>query len=135
MGKTADGRWVTFEVWQPDQAVLLARELAGLFLLDERILHAAGSYGTAAEAFRRAAEAVTGDSMLRQRVKRVTYAAGAESIELTGGARARFAFWKSLRGYACDCLVTEGMASLGENTGALLPCVAGWPDPQVWYGG
>jgi hypothetical protein len=134
MRKTADGRWAVLAVRGPDKMVLLARELAGLFLLDERILHAAGSYGAAAEAFRRAAEAITGNSMLRKRVRRMTYAHGAEGIELISGARVRFAFWRSGRGYACDCLITEGMASLGEDVADLLPCLAGRPDPQAWYG-
>ena len=143
MGRTADGRWAAPAVRGADQAVLLARELAGLFLLDERILHAAGEYTVMAAAFRRAAEAVTSCGEMRRRVKRMTYANGAEGIELVSGARARFvasrvratfAPWDFLRGYACDCLITEGLASLGEDTAGLLPCVARRPDPQAWYG-
>lgn len=135
MEKAADGRWVAWEVRWNDQAVLLARELAGLFLLDERILHTAREYGTVAEAFRRAEKAITGSRILQRRVKRITRAAGAGGIELTSGARARFAPWRSSRGYACDCLIAEGAASLGENVAMLLPYLAGRPDPQIWYGG
>jgi hypothetical protein len=135
MGKTADGRWAACEIRGAGQAVLLARELAGLFLLDERILHAAGDYSAAAGAFRRAAEAIESCEEMRHRVKRMTRAHGAEGIELYSGARARFAFWRSGRGYACDCLITEVAASLDEDARMqLLPCLAGRPDPQIWYG-
>ena len=53
-------------------AILEARELAGLFLLDERlILHSAHEYKTAAEGFKRVLGLIEGSDMLRRRVKQV----------------------------------------------------------------
>jgi phage terminase large subunit-like protein len=60
LGERADGRWAAFEVGlvvsrqNGKGAILEARELAGLFLLGERLLiHSAHQFDTSLEAFRR----------------------------------------------------------------------------------
>jgi phage terminase large subunit-like protein len=60
LGERADGKWAAFEVGvmvsrqNGKGAILEARELAGLFLLGERlIIHSAHQFDTSLEAFRR----------------------------------------------------------------------------------
>lgn len=132
--RTTGARWDAFRVTipHPDPAVLLARELAGIFLLNERILHTAFSYEAAAAAFLRVKNAV-GDSVLQKRVKRINHAHGAESVELRSGARIRFGTKQHGRGFSCDCLIAEGANKFSaEDFGVLLPSLSAGPNPQIW---
>jgi hypothetical protein len=132
--RTTGARWDAFRVTIPhrDPAVLLARELAGIFLLNERILHIALSYHAAAAAFYRVKNAV-GDSTFQQRVKRITHAHGAESVELHSGARIQFGTRRHGRGFSCDCLIAEDADRFSdEDFRALLPALSAGPNPQIW---
>jgi phage terminase large subunit-like protein len=143
LGERRDGRYASFEVGLvvPRQngkgAVLEARELAGLFLLDEQlILHSAHEFKTAAEAFRRVLFHVQNNPELDKRVTRVRTSHGEEGVELKGGARLRFVARStgSGRGFSGDCVILDEAYNLAsEGMSALLPTLSARPNPQIWY--
>lgn len=141
----ADGRWAAFEVGLevPRQngkgSILEARELAGLFLLGERlIIHSAHQFDTSLEAFRRLLWLIEETPELARKVKRVSRAHGEEGIELTSGQRVRFRTRTKGggRGFTGDLLILDEAMILPEAAhGALLPTLSARPNPQVWYVG
>jgi hypothetical protein len=145
LGERADGSWAAFEVGlmvsrqNGKGAILEGRELAGLFLLDERlIIHSAHQFDTSLEAFRRLLALVEGNADLSRRVKRVSRAHGEEGIELTNGQRVRFRTRTKGggRGFTGDCLILDEAMELSQAAhGALLPTLSAVPNPQVWYTG
>jgi len=143
LGERSNGRWSAFEVGLivPRQngkgSILEARELAGLFLLGERlIIHSAHQFDTSLEAFRRLLSLIEGTPDFDRRVKRVSRAHGEEGIELRGGQRIRFRTRTKGggRGFTSDCLILDEAMILPESAhGALLPTLSARPNPQVWY--
>jgi hypothetical protein len=140
-----DGKWSAFEVGVnvPRQngkgAILEARELAGLFLLGERlIIHSAHEFATSLEAFRRLLALIEDTPEFERRIKRVSRAHGEEGIELTNRQRIRFRTRTKGggRGFSGDCLIfDEAMFLPAMAHGALLPTLSARPNPQVWYTG
>jgi len=138
-------RWAAFEIGLvlPRQngknAVLEARQLAGLFLLGERLqVHSAHQFDTSLEAFRRVAGWVENFDWLRTQVKRMPRAHGEEGIELKNGQRLRFRTRTKGggRGFTSDTLyLDEAMFLATTAHGSLLPTLSARPDPQVWYTG
>lgn len=136
-------RWAAFEIGllvsrqNGKGAILEARELAGLFLLDERlILHSAHEYKTAAEGFRRLLGLVENSDMLRRRVKQVRTSHGEEGMELFGGSRLRFIARStgSGRGFTGDVVILDEAQNLPDAAvEALLPTMSARPNPQLWY--
>lgn len=145
LAERADGRWAAFEVGLniPRQngkgGCLEARELAGLFLLGERlIIHSAHQFDTSLEAFRRLLFLIEDTPELSRRVKRVSRAHGEEGIELTTGQRVRFRTRTKGggRGFSGDCVILDEAMILPEATlGALMPTLSARPNPQLWYAG
>lgn len=145
LAEKPDGKWAAFEVGVnvPRQngkgSILEARELAGLFLLDERlIIHSAHQFDTSLEAFRRLLFLIEDTPELSRRVKRVSRAHGEEGIELTSGQRVRFRTRTKGggRGFSGDCLILDEAMIIPESAhGALLPTLSARPNPQVWYAG
>lgn len=145
LGERADGRWSAFEVainvarQNGKGAIIEARELAGLFLLGERlILHSAHEFKTSVEAFRRIVALITNCDSLRKRVKAVRRTTGEEAIELLTGQRLRFLARSggSGRGFTGDANMLDEDMILGDDAmGALMPTMAAVRDPQVWYFG
>lgn len=145
LGERADGKWAAFEVGvmvsrQNGKGGLLeARELAGLFVLGERlIVHSAHQFDTSLEAFRRLLELIESSPDLDQMVKRVSRSHGEEGIELKSGQRVRFRTRTKGggRGFSGDCLILDEAMILPESAhGALLPTLSARPNPQVWYTG
>lgn len=143
LGERADSRWSAFEVGvivsrqNGKGALLEARELAGLFLLDEQlVIHTAHEFKTAAEGFVRVKSYIDNYDHLRKRVRLVRTGAGTESIELRNGARLRFVARSagSGRGFSGDCvLLDEAYALTDAHMAALLPTLSARPNPQVWY--
>jgi hypothetical protein len=138
-----DGNWSAFEVAVnvPRQngkgGVIEARELAGLFLLGEKlILHSAHEFKTSIVAFRRIEQLVMGCPDLRKRVLRVRKTTGEEAIELVTGQVLRFLARSggSGRGFTGDCNILDEAMILGDDAmGALMPTMAAVPNPQIWY--
>lgn len=145
LGERADGKWASFEA-----ALLVARqngkggileilELAGLFLLGERlILHSAHEFKTSQEAFLRIKGLIDGCDDLRKRVARIRTSHGDEGIELIGGQRLRFVARSrsSGRGFTGDRIILDEAQELPRTAmGALLPTLSARPNPQVIYAG
>jgi hypothetical protein len=143
LGERADGAWAAFEVAVnvPRQngkgGVIEARELAGLFLLGEKlILHSAHEFKTSIVAFRRIEQLIMGCPDLRKRVLRVRRTTGEEAIELVTGQVLRFLARSggSGRGFTGDCNVLDEAMILGDEAmAALMPTMAAVPNPQIWY--
>lgn len=145
LGQREDGLWSAFEVGLvvPRQngkgAVLEARALAGLFLLDEQlILWSAHQFKTAREAFRRVVSYVENTPALKSRVKNVRTSHGEEGIELKTGQRLQFVARSrtSGRGFTGDVAILDECQVLdAEDIAALLPTLSTRPNPQVIYTG
>ncbi|MGW4883372.1 terminase [Streptomyces murinus] len=143
LGEKEDGSWSAFEVainvarQNGKGGIIEARELAGLFLLDEPlIIHSAHEFKTALEGFRRIEALITNYDHLRKRVARVRRTTGEEAIELLSGQRLRFLARSggSGRGFTGKCLILDEDMILGDDAmGALMPTLAAVEDPQVWY--
>lgn len=143
LGERPDGRWSAFEVavnvarQNGKGGIIEARELAGLFLLGERlILHSAHEFKTAKEAFLRIVSLITNTDSLRKRVKAVRQTTGEEAVELLTGQRLRFLARSggSGRGFTGNCNILDEDMILGDDAmGALMPTMAAVDNPQVWY--
>lgn len=140
-----DGGWAAFEVGvevsrqNGKGAILEARELAGLFLLGERLLiHSAHEFATSLEAFHRMLGLIESAPELQNRIRRVSRSHGEEGIELKGGQRIRYKTRTAGggRGFSCDCLILDEAMNIPERMhAALLPTLSARPNPQVWYTG
>ncbi len=137
--------WSAFEVGLnvPRQngkgGLLEARELAGLFLLGDRlIIHSAHQFDTSLEAFARLLAYVEDDPELRKRIKRVSHAHGSEGFELRSGQRIRFRTRTKGggRGFTGDCVILDEAMDIPVNTlAALYPTMSARSNPQIWYTG
>ena len=145
LGERPDGRWAAFEIGlvvsrQNGKGSLLeARELAGLFLLGERlIVHSAHEFPTSLEAFRRLVTLIDETPQLSKRVKRISNSHGEEGIELKTRQRIRFRTRTSrgARGFTADCVIFDEAMKIPRAThAAILPTLSARPNPQVWYTG
>lgn len=144
MGEDVRGKWAAFEVGLcvPRQngkgGCLEARELGGLFLLDEVIVHSAHQFETALAAFARLLELIESNPWLDQQVRRVSRAHGEEGIKLRGGGLIKFKTRTKSggRGLSGDLVILDEAMILSELAiGALLPLVSARPNPQIWYTG
>ena len=142
LAERADGKWACVEcgLIVPRQngkgEILLARELAGLFLFDERlIIHTAHEYKTAQEAFIRIKAVVDNTDDLRRKVKAIRDANGEQGIELLNGNRLRFLARSkgSGRGFTADCVVLdEAYALQPAHLGAIRYAMSAVPNMQLW---
>jgi hypothetical protein len=145
LGERADGMWAAPQVCLvvPRQngkgALLEARELAGLFLLEEPlIVHSAHQFDTSLEAFRRLLFLIESTPDLDRRVKRVVKSHGEEGIELKGGARIRFRTRTrgGGRGFSAACVILDEAMIIPESVfAAIFPVVSAQPNPQLWLTG
>jgi len=145
LGERADGKWAAFEVGvvvgrqNGKGSVLEARELAGLFLLEEQtIIHSAHEFSTSRDHQRRLEALIEGTPDFDRRVMRVSRSHGDEGIELKGGKRILFRTRTKAggRGYSADCIVLdEAMILPTAAHDSLVPTLSANPNPQVWYTG
>lgn len=145
LAERPDGKWAARDVGAvlPRQngknAILEARELAGLFLLGERlIVHTAHEAATAGESMRRLEELIDATPEFSRHVKNFWHANGKEAIELMNGQRIRFRTRTKGggRGFSADCVIFDEAMILPESTvSALYPTLSARPNPQVWYTG
>jgi hypothetical protein len=145
LGERPDGRWSAFEVGlvvsrqNGKGAILEAMELAGLFLLGERlVIHSAHQFDTSLEAFSRLEALIADNDEFVRRVKKITRSHGEEGITLTNGQRIRFRTRTKGggRGFSCDRLILDEAMILPTTAhGALLPTLSARPNPQVVYTG
>ena len=147
LGERPDGKWASFGVGVvvPRQngkgGLLEARELAGLFLLGERlIIHSAHQFDTSQEAFERLVALIEGSPTLSKRLAKngISRSHGSEGVKLKTGQRIRFRTRTKGggRGFTADCLILdEAMIIPDAFMGAVLPVLSSRPNPQVWYTG
>ena len=143
LGERADGQWSAFQVavevsrQNGKGGILEARELAGLFVLGERlIIHTAHEFSTATDAFRRILELIESTADLDRRVHKVMRSNQERGILLKSGQRLLFKARTrgGGRGFSCDCLILDEAFELPIAAhGALLPTLSARPNPQVWY--
>ena len=164
MAETSAGRWAAFEVMlivsrqNGKNGDLLARELAGLFVLNESlIIHTAHKFNASAEHFRKMRDLIKANDNLMRRVKRNGFreSHGSEAIELRPtptlimgsdsqlvrkSVESRLLFLArsggSGRSFSCDLLVwDEDMYLTETDVGAAMPTLSAMPNPQIWYVG
>lgn len=143
LGENADGSWAaqTVGLICPRQngknAILEARELAGLFLFGEQvIIHSAHEQATASEQFRRLQTLIESVPAFDRRVSRVVKGKGSEAIELKGGQRILFKTRTGGggRGFSIDCVVFDEAYELPETAiSAIVPALSARPNTQRWY--
>jgi hypothetical protein len=143
LSEGADGRYAASEIGlvvarqNGKGELLVALELAGLFLLGERtIMHSAHRFNTASDGFRRLLAAIDSSPDLRAQVARVSKTNGKEGIELKSGARCLF-FARSVdsgRGFTVDRLILDEAYNLTDaQISAMSPTMAAVDNPQVIY--
>lgn len=111
-----------------------SRELAGMLLFGERILHTAHEVKTAMMAFRRLKDYFERHPDLKALVTKISNTNGQEGIWLSNGASIQFiARSKSSgRGFSVDLLVLDEAQELSDETfAAILPTVSASPNSQV----
>jgi hypothetical protein len=144
--------WAAFEVvlvvprQNGKSELLVARQLAGLFLLEEPLqIFSAHLFDTAMEIFRRLVHVVENCDDLRaevvhrgRRMVGIKYGNGDQGIELTGDRRIRFKARTAGggRGFSADCLYLDEAMILPEAfLGPTLPTLSARSNPQVWMAG
>lgn len=124
LGERWDGKWAATSVGLvvPRQngkgSILEARELAGMFLIGERvIIHSAHEQATASEQFRRLLYLIENVPEFDRRILKVVRGKGNEAIELRGGQRIFFKTRTSGggRGFTSDCLIYDESMILPES--------------------
>jgi hypothetical protein len=145
LGEREDRKWAAFQVGvvvprQNGKGVLLeARELAGLFLTDEKfIIHSAHLYDTSQEHFNRLLTRIENSSDFTRRVRKVSRSHNEEGITLTDGKRLRFRARTKAggRGFTADLLILDEAMILPESfLASLLPTLSAVPNPQIWCTG
>lgn len=142
LGEARGGMWTAPDVGLvvPRQngkgAVLEARELAGLFLFGESILHTSHEFKTSMDHFRRLERLIRSTPDLHRKVEAYPRAPGTEGIVLRDGRALRFmARTKgSGRGFPADVvIIDEAFAATDEQLAALMPTMQSKPNPQTWY--
>lgn len=151
LGERADGKWSSYELGflvarqNGKGEILLVRELAGLFLLGERLLlHSAHEFKTSKEAFLRIKGVIEATPHLASRVKQFYQSNQETAIELKStspgvpGARLRFMARsrQSGRGFSAQTLLMDEAQEMSESArAALLFTTAAQSNPQLIYTG
>jgi phage terminase large subunit-like protein len=140
LGERPDAKWASFEVGvevarqNGKGGILEARELAGLFLLDERlIIHSAHEFATASEALERMDQILEGCPDLSRRVRTVKRSHGEEGVYLKTGQRLRYKTRTKGggRGFSADCVILdEAMVIAQQFLSALLFTLSARPNPS-----
>ena len=146
LGEREDHKWSapTVAMVLPRQngknSVLEARELAGLFLLGERvIIHSAHEQATASEQFRRLLALIEDEPELKKKMLRAVHGKGSEAIEMKTGQRILFKTRTGGggRGFTVDCIVCDEAYELPEGAvAALMPTKSAQSmhgNVQTWY--
>lgn len=148
LGERPDGKWsaptVGLVVGRQNgkNAILEARELYGLFVLNEQlIIHSAHEQKTASEHFRRLLKRIRSTPKLAERMLKPTAGKGSEAIELKSGARIMFTTRTGGggRGLTVDLIVyDEAMHLTEDERSAVAPTMAAQSmtgNTQTWYTG
>jgi phage terminase large subunit-like protein len=142
LSERKDGLWAAFicaivvSRQNGKGSILEARELAGLFLLNEHlILHSAHEFKTCYEHFLRITTLIESTPDLEKRVGKIRRGVGEQAIELRNGNRLRFIARSSGsgRGMSAPCVVLdEFMFATEAMVGAVMPTLSAQVNPQLW---
>lgn len=145
LGERADGTWAALEVGvevsrqNGKGGVLEARELAGLFLLEEELqIHSAHEFSTSLEALRRLRTLIEETPDFDREVLKMKESHGEEGIELRGNRRIRFRTRTKGggRGLSGDTVYLDEAMIIKESMhGTLFPIMSARDNPQIWYTG
>lgn len=153
LGERPDGKWAAREIGlmvsrqNGKGALLEARELAGLFLLEEpMIIHSAHQFDTASEHFNRVCRRIEETPELHKRIAKrsgILKGHGNESIKLKVnryGVEPRIVFRTRTGsgglGFSISLLILDEAMIISEAMHqALIPTMSAQPDMQVWYTG
>ena len=140
------GKWAAFEYGlianrqNGKGEIILARQLAGLFLWGERLqIHSSHDFKTTQQAFARIVSVIDRNPLLSEQVERIRTADGEESVETVDGnvlrflARAR----NQARGFTGDTIYLDEALKLPTTAiNAMVPTLAArtiTANPQIWY--
>lgn len=119
--------------------ILIARILAGLFLLEEEeIIYSAHRADTSLGIFRRLVKYLNRSKVFGREIKSVRTTNGQEGVELRSGQRVGFRTraQEGGRGFSADCIIFDEAFEISEDLqAALLPTLIARPNAQVWYTG
>lgn len=145
MGTRRDGRWASSQTSDAEPRQngkgdsIQGRELFGLTVLAEQIVHTAHEAPTATQAFLRLLAVLESFDDLRRLVRRPRFANGEQSIEMLSGSMIsyRTRTGSGLRGFdAIDLLVVdESQHLVQEHLAAVSSVLAVSPNPQKWFAG
>jgi hypothetical protein len=145
MGTRVDGSWAASQMGDAESRqngkgdVLQHREVSGLFLLHEHIIHTAHEFPTANKAFLRLVAFLEAWDDLRRKVKRIRYANGEQGVELLSGAAISYRARTGGGGRGWDNIGTviydEAQHLQAEHLAASSPAMAVHPNPQAWFAG
>lgn len=145
LGEREDGNWSSYEFGflvsrqNGKGEILLVRELAGLFLLGERlILHSAHHFPTSKEAFIRLRDTISRTPHLMARVQQFYQSNQETAVVLKNGARVRFMTRTkdAARGFSAQTLLLDEAQEMTEGArAALLFTTAAQANPQIVYTG
>jgi len=145
LAERADGSWAASEVdliasrQNGKNGVLEVRELGGVVLLNEWVIHTAHLFKTTMESFDRLYSLVEANLDVKEFLtQKVASPASGYSMRFRGGGRISFIARSrsSGRGLTGDLLVFDESQDLNDDAqGALLPTVSARPGAQVWYTG
>ncbi len=145
MAEAGPGRWAAFEFGfcVPRQngktQIVLARMLAGLYLLDERLqVYSAHQFKTAKDTYDRLRLVIDENPELAARVAKMPDAHGEQGIYFKGERKPRLlvsARGKSaIRGFTADVVYFDEAMDLPEvAVSAMMPTVSRRPNGQIWY--
>lgn len=143
LGERTGGKWAAFEVGLvlPRQngknVIVLARELAGLFLFGEdQQVHTAHKFKTARNAHRELVKAIRKVPELHNLVQSMPTSTDNTAVVLKDGRRCDFLARQNGggRGLSGDLVVLDEAFQIStELVSDLLPTLSARPAPQVWY--
>lgn len=119
--------------------IILALQLAGLFVLEDRlVVHSAHLTDTSLEAFQRLRDVIESHDWLRKEVRSIRSTNGQEHIKLKSGCRVRFRTRTKGggRGLTGDRVFFDEAMDIKESAhSALIPILSARPNPQIIYTG
>lgn len=143
LARRSDGKWAAYEhaTTVPRQngkgEIILVRQLAGLYLLEEDlVISSAHEFKTANESFLRLVGVIEDTPHLKAEVRSIRYANGEQGVELRSGQRLKFVARSkgSGRGMTADCVILDEAYSLGsDQVSALLYTLSARPNAQLIY--
>lgn len=143
LGERPNGKWEAFEVGLvlPRQngknVLVLARELAGLFLFgEEQQVHTAHKFKTARSAHRELVKAIRNVPELHDQVQSMPTSTDNTAVVLKDGRRCDFLARQNGggRGLSGDLVILDEAFQIStELVSDLLPTLSARPAPQVWY--